>query len=47
LLDVLNAEAEVFTASQSYENAKTSLTLAKFRLLNSEGRLLSFFGASV
>jgi adhesin transport system outer membrane protein len=39
LLDLLNASAEVFIARRNYINAEIDLTLAKYRLLNSTGRL--------
>jgi adhesin transport system outer membrane protein len=39
LLDLLNASAEVFIARRNYINAEVDLTLAKYRLLNSTGRL--------
>ena len=39
LLDLLNASAEVFIARRNYINAEIDLTEAKYRLLNSTGRL--------
>ncbi len=41
LLDVLNTENELFEARQSYINAYYDEMLAKYRILNSTGRLLS------
>lgn len=39
LLDLLNASAEVFIARRNYINAEIDLTLSRYRLLNSTGRL--------
>ncbi|WP_087017790.1 TolC family outer membrane protein [Thaumasiovibrio subtropicus] len=41
LLDVLNTENELFEARQSYINAYYDELLAKYRVLNSTGRLLA------
>ncbi len=43
LLDLLNVENEYFSASRAYINGKYNILLAKYRLLNSMGLLLSAF----
>lgn len=43
LLDLLNSEDETFTAKIDYLNGQFDLLLSKFRVLNANGKLLSYF----
>ena len=44
LLDLLDSEDELFNARIDHINGKIGLLLAKFRILNAEGKLLQYLG---
>lgn len=47
LLDLLNAENELFQARQSYTNAMYDNLYAHYRILNAKGALLAYLGINV
>ena len=47
ILDVLDSQNEYYTAEQDLINERYSLLLAKYRILNSEGKLVEYLGVAL